>query len=213
MSPRRRLIAVIAALAAVNLLFLFFFIGSRRTELGDVKDDIEATENQAVRLRATLARLEELQGRAPRLQAQLSEVRSFVPPDDDVANFIFQVQEAADEAGVGFVQVTPELPKAPPEGTDLAQARVVIGTRGGYFSIQDFIRRLYDLDRAVRIDNLSMSTLEDEERAETTIQVELTVRIFFEPPAGGSAAVGAAPAPEAAASPSPSPSPSPTPEQ
>ena len=56
-----------------------------------------------------------------------------------------------------------------------------LGSSGGYFSLQDFIRRLYELDRAVRIDNLTMAGTQTE-TAGVEITLDLTARIFFELP-------------------------------
>jgi Tfp pilus assembly protein PilO len=176
--------------ALVLLAFSLIFIRGRRAELGAVRAVIKAEEDKTQQLQAELARLQALQENEPRLRAQLEEVRQFVPERDDVANFIFQVQRAADAAGVGFVQITPELPKPPPEGATLGEVRATIGAKGGYFAVQDFIRRLYDLDRAVRIDGLTLTGSEDTEQTteEGRIDVQLTSRIFFEPPAGAAAA-------------------------
>ena len=107
-------------------------------------------------------------------------------------NFIFLVQEAADEAGVDFVNITPELPKTPPEGAPVAEVRATIGAGGGYFSVQDFLRRLYDLDRALRVDSVTMAG-EEEETGATTLTLDMVSRIFFEPPGGvAGAATGTA---------------------
>jgi Tfp pilus assembly protein PilO len=189
MSGRTQTIVAAACVALVLLAFSFVFIRGRRAELGAVRADIKAEEDRTQQLQAELARLEALQENEPRLRAQLEELRQFVPERDDVANFIFQVQRAADAAGVGFVQITPELPKPPPEGAPLGEVRAAIGAKGGYFAVQDFIRRLYDLDRAVRIDGLTLTGTEDAEQAADSgrIDVQLTSRIFFEPPAGAAA--------------------------
>jgi Tfp pilus assembly protein PilO len=210
MSSRNRLILVAVVAALVSLLFFFFFIRGRQSELGDVREEIEAAESQTQQLNAQLARLKELQDNAPRLEAQLADIRSQVPEEDEVSNFIFQVQEAADEAGVGFVQMTPELPKPPPEGASLAQTRVVIAAEGGFFSLQDFVRRLQtQLDRAVRIDNLTISTEAGTETAAATLRISMTARIFFELTGTGAptsaTTTTSQPAPPPPASPSPTP--------
>jgi Tfp pilus assembly protein PilO len=190
--------------AVVLVVVFFLLIRPRQNALGDVRDEVAAERDRSQQLEAELERLRALQDNAPQLQAELDRMREFVPGHNDVPNFIFQVQEAANHAGVGFVQITPELPKPPPEGAALAEIRSTIGAKGGYFAVQDFIRRLYDLDRAVRIDNLTMTGVEDDAQAaeEGRVELQLTARIFFELPTGA-----AAPAPETTA---PAPVPAPT---
>jgi Tfp pilus assembly protein PilO len=195
MSARTRMILAGVAVGVVLVAFFFLFIRPRQGELGRVRDEVEQEEARTVSLRSELRRLQTLQENAPELEAELARFRDLVPSNHEVANFIFLVQDAADAAGVDFVQITPEQPKSPPEGAPVAEVRATIGAGGGYFSVQDFMRRLYDLDRALRIDNLSL-TGQESETGETDLTVSLTSRIFFEPPGGvsGAAATGVPPA-------------------
>lgn len=182
MNPRTRLILSVLGMVVLLAAFFFFFIRPRQQELERVNLEIETEEARTVQLQAELARLQDLQANAPELQAELARIRGFVPRDDEVPNFIFQVQDAANAAGVDFVQITPDLPKPPPEGAALAEIRATIGAGGGYFSVQDFIRRLHALDRAVRIDNITLTGAEDPETGEVDVTFTSTARIFFEAP-------------------------------
>jgi len=192
MTARSRLILAVVGVVAVAAVAYFFAVRPRQQELGRVRADVEQEENRTQQLEAELERLQALQENAPKLEARLARYRELVPEDDQVPNFIFQVQEAANQAGVGFVEITPELPKPPPEGAAVAEVRTLIGAKGGYFAIQDFFRRLYDLDRAVRVDNLTMAGAEDETTGETLIDLDMTARVFFELPAGAAGAAGTA---------------------
>lgn len=186
MSGRARLLAWIAGFLILAIALFFFLIRPRQNELEGVREDIEVEEARTLQLQSELQRLQELQANAPELEAELATIRGYVPKDDEVPNFIFLVQDAANAAGVDFVSITPELPKPPPEGAALAEVRAEIGAGGGYFAIQDFVRRLHGLDRAVRLDNLSL-VAEDEETGDTTINMTSFARIFFEAPAARAA--------------------------
>ena len=191
MSARARLILVIVGALVVCALFYFFAIRSRQSELGEVRAQVEDEENRTQQLQTELERLQQLQENAPRLEARLAEIREMVPETNEVPNFIFQVQQAASQAGVRFVQITPQLPKPPPEGAQLAEVPSTVSAKGSYFSMQDFVRRLYDLDRAARIDNLTLAAEEsaDEEAAGPSqeLVLETTTRVFFELPTGAPA--------------------------
>jgi Tfp pilus assembly protein PilO len=182
----RYIIAVVAAVL-VSVAFYFLFIRARQGELSEVRSQVDQEQARTVELQANLQRLQGLQENAAKFEARLAEIRELIPADDQVANFIFQVQDEANRSGVGFVEVTPELPKPPPEGAQVAEVRVVIGAEGGYFALQDFLRRLYDLDRALRIDNLAITAPETSEGA-LTPTLTATARIFFELPEGTAAA-------------------------
>lgn len=205
MTPRTRLILAVLGVLVILVAFFFFFIRPRQQELSDVRDSIAAEEARTTQLESELARLQDLQANAPELEAELARIRGFVPKDDEVPNFIFLVQDAANAAGVDFVQITPELPKPPPEGAALAEIRVQIGAGGGYFAIQDFVRRLHNLDRAVRLDGMTLSGEEDEETGGVTITLASTARIFFEAPAAATGAIDPATGLPAAPTPTPAP--------
>ena len=182
---RARAVLTTVGVIVVLALIFFFVVRPRQNELSRVEDQIVAEQDRTVQLRNELNRLRALQEEAPELQAQLTEVRQLVPQRDNVANFIFQVQEAANAAGLGFAAIAPELPKPPPEGAPLAEVRLTIGATGTYFPIQDFVRRLYKLDRALRIDILTLRLDEGATDTPAGYEVELTAtaRIFFELPA------------------------------
>jgi Tfp pilus assembly protein PilO len=199
MSTRARLILAIAAVLVVCVAFFFLFVRARMTELNTVREEIAAEEARTLQLQSELARLQDLRERAPELEAELAEIRQLVPQNHEVANFIFQVEEAAQASGVSFLEIGPELPKAPPEGAPLAEVRLLINAQGGYFSLQDFVRRLYSLDRAVRIDlfTLAGSSAEGGETGTSTagfeIGLNITARMFFELPEGAATGTTTAP--------------------
>lgn len=192
MSQRARLILVIVAGLLLCIAVYFLLVRSRQGELNELNDEIATETNRTAQLQVELDRLRDLQKRAPELQAELDRFRGLVPADHEIANLIVLVDEAAKESGVGFVDISPELPKAPPEGAALAEVRMTIGGRGGYFALQDFVRRLYDLDRALRIDNITMAGSE-EETGGTTIDLTVTARVFFDVPGATGASTGAPP--------------------
>ena len=180
MNARSRMILAIVGIVIIWILFYFLFIRSRQAELAQVRTDIEAEENRGLQLNTELNRLKELQERAPELQADLAEIRELVPQEHEVPHFIFLVQDAADESGVSFLTITPELPKTPPEAAPLAEVRMAIQANGGYFSIQDFIRRLHELDRATRIDSVGMGA--EVSGGSVNVALDISARIFFELP-------------------------------
>jgi Tfp pilus assembly protein PilO len=229
MSGRTRLILAVVGVVLFCLLIYMFVIRPRQSELSDVQAEVEAATTQQLQLRQQLEVLRDLQDRAPELQADLEEIRGLVPQSSELPNFIFQVQEAANLSGVGFVQIQPELPKQPPEGAQLAEVRTIIRAQGDYFAIQDFVRRLYDLDRALRIDTMGLgapgaAAAEGTTTTTTTggtvpdpgeIEVNMAARVFFELPPGAAGAAGTTPttpttpAPDASPAPTPAASPAP----
>ncbi len=193
MNQRARLILAIVAGLLLCVAIYFLLVRSRQGELNELNESVAAEQSRTAQLEVELQRLEDLRDRAPELQLELDEFRQLVPAKDEVPNLIFQIDAAAKDSGIEFVDITPELPKPPPEGAPLVEVRITIGAEGGYFALQDFMRRLYALDRALRIDNLTMAGAEDEEAGDTTITLTMTARVFYEIP-GATGAVTGAPA-------------------
>ena len=202
MRGRSRLLAVIAATLAVLLLFYFFMIRPRKAELAEVKVQVEAEENRTGQLRLELARLEALRDDAPKLRAELAKILQYVPKNHETPNFIFTIEDTANEAGVEILSLTNQQAKAPQEGATLAEVAVQLQINGGYFAVQDFMRRLYDLDRALRIDVITM-TGEESEDGDVEIAVQMNARMFFQLPEAS------APVPAPGATPDPVVTPSP----
>lgn len=211
-SATGKLILVIVAAVVLSGAFYFTFIRGRQAELKNVRARVVSENAKTVELQATVQRLQGLEENADELEVRLEEIRELVPENDQLSEFIFQVQDEADRAGVAFVEVTPELPNPPPEGAEIAQVRVVIGAEGGYFALQDFLRRLYEFERALRIDNLSISASENEDGVDKPLSLLATARIFFELPPGATAlttpAPGTAPITPAPSAPATAPPPS-----
>lgn len=186
MKERARLI-IAAVILVVGLLAVYMLLlKPRQNELNDLRTQVAAEESTSSALQLELARLKSLQENSAELEADLTAIRQLVPTTDEVANFIFLVEETAEDSGVDFVDIAPQLPKPPPEGAALAEVRVNIGAGGGFFAVQDFLRRLYDLDRALRIDILDMTGAPAPDDNGTLVTVDVTARIFFELPAGAS---------------------------
>lgn len=179
---RGRLILAIVAAAVVCLLVFFFAVQPKRNELADLRAQVEAENAKTVQLQAELQRLQALQENAPELEAELARIRELVPVKPELPNIIFQIQEAANRAGIDFVTITPSLPKQPPEGAALSEIHMQLGAKGGYFAIQDFIRRLYDLDRAFRYDGFSLAFESDAFPGLLRLDMTGTARVFYELP-------------------------------
>ena len=181
MRGRSRVVLTAIGVLLACLLMYFFFIKPQRTELANVRAEIEAENAVTIQLNAELTRLRALQANQAELEADLALFRQFVPLRPDLANFIFRVQDAANAAGLDFVEVAPELPEPPPEGAALAQVRSQVAAAGGYFALQDFLRRLYNLDRALRVDNFSLSVVSTD-AAGVRLRMNMSVRMFYELP-------------------------------
>ncbi|CAN5700033.1 hypothetical protein BH20ACT23_BH20ACT23_06600 [soil metagenome] len=186
LKDHKQMILSSVGVVLVMALMFFFLISPRKGQLAEAREQVDAAEAETVVLETELTRLEDLQSKAPQLQAALDEISDMVPDENRVSSFVFQLQQEANKAGLEFVSITPQLPKSPPEGAALAEVKIDIGAQGTYFTIQDFVRRVTELDRAVRLDGFSMAAVQDEGSDEALIDLTASARIFFEQPVAGS---------------------------
>lgn len=184
MRGRGRLVLAVLAVAVVCLLVFFLAVQPKRNELAEVRAQVEEENARTVQLETELERLQALQENAPELEAELARIRELVPIRPELPNVIFQIQEAANRAGLDFIQITPQLPKIPPEGAALAEVHMQLGAKGGYFAVQDFIRRLYSLDRAFRFDGFSLAFEDDSFPGLIRLVMAGSARVFYELPPG-----------------------------
>jgi len=119
------------------------------------------------------------------LEKQLDTLKTIVPEEKEVDEFMRLLQEAASASGVqirslGALAVVPkdyhyELP-------------FEINVDGPYFSIEDFFARLSRLSRIINVGDLTFSGLSDPSKAKfpvrpgTTVQGKCTVTTFFSKP-------------------------------
>lgn len=93
-----------------------------QSKLGELNDDVEATKQQVSTLQAKLQTLISLKENEPKVRAEVERMRTALPNDEPkVSDFIIQVQDAANAAGIDFLTITPSLP-AVPENFDVAPA-------------------------------------------------------------------------------------------
>lgn len=169
--------AIITFGVSVALLLLWFVAlwGPQGGKLKDAhnRTDVAKADNGQLELR--LSRLKAAQKKAPELMADLERLRRAVPDDPELAQFILDANQAATDAGVDFLSISPGVP----EQKDPTRPPVIslgISVNGDYFSVLDYLDRINALPRIVVIDNLSLAP-----QASNTgelLTVSLTARMF-----------------------------------
>ena len=109
---RRALIVGAAAAVVVLLLWYFVFWSPRGRELDRARQRRQAAEQQAAQLRTEIARLRGAQSQEPAKRARLEALRQAIPDEPNLAQFIFDANDAATRAGIDFISIAPQLPAA-----------------------------------------------------------------------------------------------------
>lgn len=165
------------ALTVATLLFVigWFFVGFKpaSSRLAEVKDEVETTRTEIAALQARLARLQELKLNEAQLRADAERYDRGLPTRPAVSDFIRQVQDAANNAGIDFLTISPSVPaetggaqaaqpadpSAPPQAAAAAYRTIDVSmnANGGFFNVERFVSNLERLDRAIRIQTFNLS--------------------------------------------------------
>jgi Tfp pilus assembly protein PilO len=192
----RRALLIGAGAAVVVLLGWWFLLWSPRSDdIAEARDRTEQAEGQAQQLETEIARLKAAQRDEPLRRAQLETMRTAIPEDPNLAQFILDTNDAANKAGIDFISIAPTPPAAatpqaaaaattattaPAPAAPPAEIRVALQLQGGYFQVLDFVNRLNDLPRLVVIDNVTVSA-DQTGRLSTSLQARMFTRAL---PAG-----------------------------
>jgi Tfp pilus assembly protein PilO len=192
--------ALITFGAAVVLLLMWFLLlwSPQGSKLSAARERTTAADTANEALQVRLQRLQAAQGDAPRLMAQLDSLRRAVPDDPQLAAFILDANDAASEADVDFLSISPGLPELGSGGLP-PTIPLSINVTGEYFSVLDYLDRLDDLPRLVVIETIGLTPIGDDSGASDTGEM-LSVTIvgsMFTTALPAQPGVPAAPAPTA----------------
>jgi Tfp pilus assembly protein PilO len=112
MSMRTRFIALVALTVVVAGAWFGLLFNPSKTKLSEVRAEVTTTRAQVAQLTAKLAELQALKKNAKELRAQAAKFTHALPSTPGVSDFIRDVQNAANEAKIDFVTVSPSLPAA-----------------------------------------------------------------------------------------------------
>lgn len=167
---QQQLIAFILLFISVLVLFYFFAWSPQSEELASIAKQRSSEEQKIKMARATLARLEGLKESAPKIEAKIIKIGRKMPKDPDLPGLIVQIQNMANDSSVSVDALKPNEPQ-PASG--YSKMDVSLSIKGTYAEISEFLFRIENSHRAMRVDNLSISPADN-----PTLQASLTISTF-----------------------------------
>lgn len=113
MSMRMRFVGLVALTLVVTVVWYVAAFKPSRTKLGEVRADVERTQAEVASLTAKLEHLQQLKANEKELREEFARFKDALPVEPAVSDFILDVQEAADQAGISFLTIAPALPTEP----------------------------------------------------------------------------------------------------
>jgi type IV pilus assembly protein PilO len=152
---RAPLFAGIAAVVVV-LVALAALLLPKVSAVHKRQQDLDQARTQEQTLHAQLGQLQQDKQEAKAVQKQLQKLETKIPPTADLPSLIRLLQGAANAAAVDYMSTSPGAP-TPPAAGGVSTIPLQITVGGSFFSVQEFLFRLEQLPRAVKVTQVAIT--------------------------------------------------------
>lgn len=185
------LLIVLTAVVAAGWYLISYRPGQK--DLAELRTQVVAKQQEVANLDARLKHLQALKANEPKLRAVLARYDSALPSNPKLPEFILQLHDIANKAGVDWISVAPSAPSAQSapaaasgttnQASGLREISVSVATNGRYFALQNFMYRLEHLGRALRVDTFGISPGGGQGSTAGTLGINMKMRMFMSPAA------------------------------
>jgi type IV pilus assembly protein PilO len=152
---RAPLIAGVAIVILAILTFLLLVL-PKSHQVSEAQDKLDETRRQGQTLESRRQALEDAKAQAPQARKTIAEVNRRIPPVADEPGLILLLQNAAIDAGIDLVTLSPGNP-AFDAASNLSTIDVSVSATGTYFDVTEFMYQIETLPRAALVTNISLS--------------------------------------------------------
>ena len=170
------LILVLLTLLVTGVWWLFL-ISPRNARITDYQQQLNAAVDTESRLRVQIQQLQDIGDHEVEYQAALGQLNALIPDRPLLDEAIEQLYTLAGDTGVDLQTLSPSVPAATADGSELRQIDVSVQVEGQFFELLGFLFGLNDMDRLVRVDGISLSSTQDEAGA-TFLSASIEMRLF-----------------------------------
>ena len=177
-----------AASLVLAVIIIVVLILPKASQVTAKQRDLQSAQDQQNSLQLQLRQLQAAQAEAPKDRGALAALQALVPPTPDLPGLIRLLDEAAGEAGVTFMSVSPgqPLPVATAAGVTAIPGQMMV--TGSFFALEEYLIKLESLGRAASVESVNIAP-----GAEGAgLQMSLSVQFFT---SDASAGPGSAPGP------------------
>ena len=160
LSAQVQLYIAVAVIAVVALAAIFLGILPQFQNAATVTADISTEQSNLSAAQALLARRQSAKAQSAANEVELMRIANQIPDSPQLPSVIIELQDVANSSGVSFESISPGDP-APPEPmadgvvADYTVVPVTLIIRGDWAEIIDYLRRIDDLERGVRVTEIS----------------------------------------------------------
>lgn len=147
MNIRKRDIIILAAIGLVALIavWYFFLISPKRSEITTVNEEARVEQETYERNTARLKKLDQERMAAQESRGELLKLEKLIPGDEQIPSLIVELQQSANDAGIDFVRIEPDLAVTASDGS--AVIPIQIKFEGRFFDVNEFLYRVENYAR------------------------------------------------------------------
>ncbi len=150
----RAIVAIVLGLIVVLLAWNMFFYGPAGNEVDDAREARDTAQVERDELAEDVAALEALAANQPDFEVVRDKFNSMIPEQTDLAAFIVQANDIAEDSGLFWINIAPAEPT--PGASGASEIAMTIQLEGGYYQVLDYLNQLEDLQRIVVIDAITV---------------------------------------------------------
>lgn len=183
LSARTQIIIAIAVIAALAVAFIVLGIVPLLTAASEVDAQIEQANASLTAAEATLARRQSAKAQSAQNEVELMRIANQVPDTPLLPSVIIELQDVANAAGLEFPQITvgdltPGQAADGAETSDYSAIPLTAVVRGEWADIIEYCRKLYELNRGVRITSSSHIYVPATETSEAYVQATIELEVY-----------------------------------
>jgi Tfp pilus assembly protein PilO len=144
------------AVIAVAILMVLLLVLPKSHQVSDAQAKLDETRRQGQTLVSQEQALEDAKAAAPQARKTIEDVNRRIPPVADEPGLILLLQNAAIDAGIDLVSLSPGNPALDP-ATNLSTIDVAVSATGTYFDVTQFMYQIETLPRAALVTTMSLS--------------------------------------------------------
>ena len=159
---RRGLILGLLMLLIITAGWWFLFMSGKSSEIAEFEDQRDAARLEQTTLESRRNALAALAAKEGDYLLGISEIQASIPATPDGAALIEDINSLAETTGIDLLSFSPSLPsQSAIEG--LVEIQMTMTFEAPYFKVLSFLFALEDLERLVRVDQISVTStlLED----------------------------------------------------
>ncbi|HET9516406.1 MAG TPA: type 4a pilus biogenesis protein PilO [Actinoplanes sp.] len=194
-ADRLWMVGGVIATALLIAVSWFLLISPQRTQIDEFRAQQETTETQLVVLKRRLSELEDENKKLPQYRATLKRNQQALPVDSGVPDFLRQLQDSGELAGITVTGLTVNAPEQV-TGTNVYSLPINVTAEGTADELHRFLDQVQQVQpRAVLIGSAGMASGADSETsgAGTPLTMTLDLKAFVAPEAGAGTPATAAP--------------------